>query len=699
MRLSIALTVYVKELRETLRDRRTLVMMVGLPMLLYPLMIMGMSALRKSQQEASEARPSTVAVWGVLPPELSGQLKAKNIVVKPWEGIPASLRTDFEAGTHQPIRGRPPRSGRTLGKKSNEPDHPITAAARPVVLDRTVDAVLVVWPDVAPALQRDGLGNVTILYDSVRPDSDKASDRLTDEVIDYRNRTLARREKQRGLAEGFTQAIVVTSKNVATESRRAGFGLGQLLPILLIGLSFSGAFYAAVDTTAGEKERGTLQTLLCAPLRSTEIILGKFLSVWTVALVAALANIGSMAATFSRLAQEVGGLSISPANYALAFLMLLPVTFMVTAVFLAVGVFAKDFKDGQNLLTPVLMGIMLPSLTSTVPGTELNPWTAFLPIGNIALLIRALFVGEAKPDLIFLTLLASVLYAALAVAFAARVFEREAILLGGKDTLRGLFGIDRRPGEVPRATPSLALSVFAVALVTAFYGSLLLKKAGILTALFVVEYGFFLLPLVLVVALLKLPARDTLSLRAPSARAILASVLLGLAGWTVAGGLVRLMPPPESLVRALEKVLLLEGAPRSLWLVWLAVAITPAVCEELLFRGLVLSGMRRLGLCPAVGAAALLFALAHSSIYRLLPTFCLGVLFGYAVWKSGSVVTGMIGHALNNGLMATLAFHPSLARAMRMDSLQYLPWSWTAAGAVAVAAALLLLRTGSPARE
>jgi sodium transport system permease protein len=108
---------------------------------------------------------------------------------------------------------------------------------------------------------------------------------------------------------------------------------------------------------------------------------------------------------------------------------------------------------------------------------------------------------------------------------------------------------------------------------------------------------------------------------------------------------------------------------------------------------LILGGFRRLGMWPAVLAAGFLFGLAHSSIYRLLPTFFLGVLFGLAVWKTGSIYAGMICHALNNGLMVMVARHKPFADALRASDSVYLPWTIIGAGAVALAAGLWLIWT------
>jgi sodium transport system permease protein len=440
--------------------------------------------------------------------------------------------------------------------------------------------------------------------------------------------------------------------------------------------------------TAGEKERGTMQTLMCAPVRATEIIVGKFLAVWSIALIAAVANVASLGMTLARLLP--GQLTGAPSSYLLTFVLLLPVTLLFTAIFLAVAVFAKDFKDAQNFLTPIYMTLGLPAGVTMLPGQELSAWTAFVPVVNIALLIKAVFLGDAAPDLIFLVLLSSVLYAALAMMLAARVFEREQILLGGGDSWRAVFSIERRAGGHP--TPVTGLLLFAIVMVAVFYGSLFLERFGMVATLLVVELGFFLAPALGAAAIFGYDWRQTFALRRPAALALAGAVLIGLGAWTVAGGiLIRLLPPPESLARAMEKLLLLDGQPVPLWIVWLAIGVTPAVCEELFFRGFVMSGLRSTGAWPAALISALLFGVAHASIYRLMPTLFLGILFGVLVWRTGSIVCSIVAHALNNSLMATIVHSKAVADWLGVAGSEFLRWDLTIAGTVVTAIGVALI--------
>jgi sodium transport system permease protein len=704
MRLTIVWTIVRKELTETLRDRRTIMMMIALPVLLYPLLMMGFTKLQVSQREATASRASRLAVWGAVPPGLQAALtRDGKILVEAAAPPPEAVRLGLESGalrrpalvqTRKPAR--PGTAGVGLGAVWDaEPESPPLVAARSMVATRRVDAVLVLWPDVTAALAEGRAGSVSIYFDSVREDSLEAQGRLSERLVEYRRALVRQRERERGLSEGFSLGLDVRAANLAPDQRRSGQLLGLFLPFLLVTMSLLGGFYPAIDLTAGEKERGTMQTLLCAPLRSIEIITGKFIAVWVVSLIAAAANIVSLGTTMARILPG-DQLQIAPATLAMAFVMLLPLTCFMTAVFLALATFAKDFKDGQNFLTPVYMVLALPAAVTMLRGIELNAWTAFVPVVNIALLIKALLVGEAAADLIFFTLVASTAWAALALVLAARVFAREQVLLGGRESVRSLLGLERRAGAVP--TPAFAFTTFALGLVVVFYGSLLLQGTGTVTTLLVTEYGFFLLPTVVLVAAFGFSPRQTLSLRRPPLGGLVAAVLIGGSAWAVAAGvLIRLLPPPESLVRALEQLLLIDGKPASLWVVWLVIGVTPALCEEAFFRGLILSGLRRLGVWPAVIVCGLLFGLAHSSIYRLLPTFFMGVLLTWLVWRTGSIWTGILAHALNNGIAASLVYNKELAAMVGAGSETFLGWKPTAVATLVLAAGIVVLLRTRPA--
>jgi sodium transport system permease protein len=706
IRWPLILALFRKELTETLRDRRTLLMALGLPVLLYPLIAMSLTKLQESRREGQEATASKVAVWGRVPTGLDRELARTNrYELLAWQGITPATRQALERGGLPMLAAETPsRKGGNASSGSNvvsarvpaETESPVILEGRTLLASRKADAVLVVWPDLDRTLSTGGLGRVVVLYDSVRDGSMQAHARLSEAVENWRKRLIEERESARALPRGFSIGVELDDRNVAPRARQVGRLLGAFLPFLLIVLSASGGLYAAIDLTAGEKERNTLQTLLCAPLTSLEIISGKFLAAWVIVLITTLVNLISMTATFARILSSLGGFHAPSSSYFLAFLVLLPATFMVTALFLAVAVFARDFKDGQNLLTPMFMLLTLPLGATTLPDIELNAWTAFVPLVNIALLIKGVFVAEAKADLVFLTLLSSAVYAGLALLFAARVFQQEQVLLGGRDSWRSVFHFT--PHRQPVPTASFSLTVFAVVFVLVFYASHLLQGASTVVMILATQLGFFLLPNVVVAWRWGLSPTETYQLRMPPLGAVAGAILVGLSAWGVTAGIVtRVFPPPETFTKALEKVLLFEGQNIPLWAVCLILGVTPAVCEEFFFRGLVMAGFRRYGMWTALVCSALLFAVAHSSIYRLLPTFALGMIIGYCTWNSRSLFTGILIHAINNSLLVTFLHVPGLAHRFGFDESATVPWSLTGVTLAMTVGGVWLVRRARPA--
>jgi sodium transport system permease protein len=701
MRLSIVRTILVKELRETLRDRRTLLLTLGLPVLLYPLAILGFTRIAESGEDAIEAGRSTVAIWGALPGPVERHLAADDqLTLLPWAGASEEIRTGLTGGQLSPTPAARRDGDDKPGRQSRdeiEPDNPVLTAARATVSARLAEAVIVAWPTAADAFERGDAAPMTIYYDSVRRESAVAERRAFDALDEARAVIIGERQRLRGLPGGFSRVMAVERRNTAPAERRSGQLLGSLLPYVLLTLSVLGGMYAAVDLTAGEKERGTMQTLLVAPIRPSEIVVAKFLAVWSLSMLSLVANLASLSLTVSRLL-PADGPGVGAANLVLALIVLVPVTLTTSALFLTLASFARDFRDGQTLLTPMYMAVVLPAAVVAMPTITLNPWTAFVPVVNVTLLIKALFLREATAELVFLTLTSASVYAAVTIAAAVHVFHRETVLVGERSSMRTIF--ERRSTSQATPTPGIALVVFAVALVIAFYASLSLRGWPIHFALLLLQYGGFLLPALAVVWLFGFDVRRTLGLSRPPLAAVGLAVVLGATAWLFAGGVVsRLLPPPESLTRALQRLIQLGDEPMPLWVVWLVLGLTPGVCEEVFFRGLIFSGMRRLGAWPAVLVTALLFGLAHASIYRLLPTFILGVLLGVLRWRSGSVLPGIAMHAVNNGLIGTLAQRPALASWIGMDMTSGdLPWAPVVAGSAVMAVALAVLwRTTAPA--
>jgi len=197
--------------------------------------------------------------------------------------------------------------------------------------------------------------------------------------------------------------------------------------------------YPAMDLTAGEKERGTIETILCSPVSRTHLVLGKFLMVLTASIGTAVLAIASMAVSFGvgkkLLLAFTGGSADSAMHITITakaifsiFFVVLPLAVFFSAALLALALFAKSFKEAQSYISPLMIAVVLPAVASLLPGVELNAGLALIPVLNTSLVSKEIITGTYHWNLIALIFLSSSVYAAAALAIAVRLFQREDVL-------------------------------------------------------------------------------------------------------------------------------------------------------------------------------------------------------------------------------------------------------------------------------
>jgi len=657
-------TVLAKELRETLRDRRTLFMMIVIPTLLYPALLVVMEQLTLFGQRRLSERPAAVAVAGA-DAEFS-----------------AFFRRDST------LRILPADSATTRAIRAGH-----------------ADAAVVLAP--APA-DTAGTRDVRVLFDASDDRSQRAHELVGKKLGEWNDSLLARRLAGRGLPPAFARPIAVADSSVATAEETGAYALGRFLPVILILMTLLGAFYPAIDLAAGEKERGTLETLLTAPVPAREIVAGKFAAVTVIGMAAASANLLSMLLTFqsgifkfARAAHVKFTLPWSTA--ALVLVGLVPLAVLFSALFLGIAVRSQSFKEAQNALTPVQLASTLPILVISLPGIDFNAALAAVPVVGIAMMFRELMAGTATlvPSLVAFG--TTVLYAGLALHFAARAFGREDVLFGGGAGAAAKTGWRERLAavrtgarRVPLPAESLAF-VAAIALLYFHAGTALQARFGERGLLYS-EWGLLLLPALLFLALGPFDARRTLALRAPSARGMAGALLVALGGiplgWALGWVQLQWLDVPKELFGAMQKLTTATDLPRFLWLL-LLVAVTPAVCEEAVFRGVLFQGVaREERMWRTVGLTALIFGAFHLSgetAIRFLPTAWIGVLMGIAVWRTRSIFASMGMHFINNGLAVVIVSRPDVRGAVMNGATGEPNWWLVALAPLALAAGLWLL--------
>ncbi|NQS98047.1 MAG: ABC transporter permease [candidate division Zixibacteria bacterium] len=394
--------VYAKEIIDILRDRRTLISMILVPILLFPLLIGGMSSLMGSQVEKIKQREYSIAIIG-----------GENA-----PGLLASLKENAQFQIYDFI------DDLDLAREWLN-DNTIMAAVNIPEGFKERLGLFFAGEGEAPALE--------IIADLSDVESEIASKTLKYLVTEYRRSIVSEELHNRGLRGDMTEPFAIVPVNVASAEKMGGFVAGMILPYLVIILTLMGAMYPAIDLTAGEKERGTMETLLVSPVGRMEMVLGKFLTVITASLATAILAIISLSVTMSCGLMELEegmSFSISIVSVLSILAMMIPLSMLFSALLMAIAVFARSYREAQTYISPLMIVAILPAMVSYIPGIELTFKLAITPIVNVALILKEMLtdIKNVDPSMIFLTFVSTLVYASAAIWLTFRQFQRESVL-------------------------------------------------------------------------------------------------------------------------------------------------------------------------------------------------------------------------------------------------------------------------------
>ena len=402
MRKNIILSIFKKELKEVLRDKRMLLLIVLLPFFMYPVIfsVIGIVGANQSQKVASEKVTLLVSPNVEQMPLAEKIAELKNTDIQ---------YMDIDSSMIDSLSG-------TIGLQISTKDS-LSQTAQ-VIFDGTKDGV-----------------------------SSRAR-KLKKILKNYESDVVKKRLAQKNLPESYIHPIDIKDVNLATKDEEIGKVLGGFLPMMLMIFIFIGCIYIAIDITAGEKERKTLQTLFTTPVKTREIIAGKFLAVISVSLVSAFMNLLSLGVAMfiptlfmsssSGDSMDIG-LAITTEGWIWLIVLVLLIAIFLSALTLAVVLLANTYKEAQSYVSPLMMLVMIPSMLTMMPGMELDWNTVYIPILNISLAMSAILKGNTDMALMITVVGFTMLYALLALFLTSFTFNNENVITGQKVQLKDLF--------------------------------------------------------------------------------------------------------------------------------------------------------------------------------------------------------------------------------------------------------------------
>jgi sodium transport system permease protein len=405
MRPSMIGRVAAKEILSTLRDQRAIVSNLLIPLLVLPVMMLGLPLLMGGLFEREQATVTEIGVVGMehLPSELRAAIEAQNVMLVPVDDVTVAVQ------------------------------------------DLEMPAALAVPEGFADRLAEGGSADVTIAAKVGNMRSELNAGKLQQAISAYQQGIVAGRLVAAGLDPAVLQPVRVVTVDASSEAERASGQLSWLIPFFIAIWTLTGGQMTAIDATAGEKERGTLEVLLVAPVRRIEIVVGKFIATMLFGLTAAImAIVGYMVGALvmrsiflprlgeagSEIVSVMGGsfdLSIGSIGMLLVSAILLSA--VISALLIGIAMFARSFKEAQSYVAPLSFILILPAVALQFKDLiGLGDASYYIPIFNVLVLMDDVVRGAVSTDAVLLTWGSLTVAVVLLLAFALRNFQREDVI-------------------------------------------------------------------------------------------------------------------------------------------------------------------------------------------------------------------------------------------------------------------------------
>ena len=626
MNFRVIKQLYKKEMLDVLRDKKTVIMMLVVPILIYPLMFVGGMVMMSKVTTQMDTQTYEIAVdFMDTNPEL----------------VEMFLHPDDD----------------TLHFKLDDLNV-MNADISMILRGEKINAIVYE--------NEDGTG-YNIAYLSSVTNSSYAEQKVRQVLSAYSDSLTNQSLEAAGLdPDTVLHPFQIEDDDRATTEESTGSLLGVIVPFMLVVSLLMGTMYPAIDTTAGERERGTLETILTLPVTNQELIFSKFLTVGTIGIASALLNVLSMGGigiyVYKLAAQTLAvqpGIRISrfvPAILVCA-LCVLAFAVLISALSMCFCVFAKTYKEANNYITPLMLLVMFASFIGFMPNVSLTRNMALVPVANICLLIRDLLAFKFSFSTITIVLFSNIAYGVIAVLLLGKLYNSEAILFG--DGTGNVQIFERRSNMTKGGVPTIGDACLAlpIVLVLMIYVGGFASTKGILTGLLATQGIVAGVP-VLMTLYTKKDWKKTFRIHlcrpgffVGGIFLILGAIALGVIVTSITS--VLFPNSADAMATSMDEIYRM-GYGASI----LIVALLPAVCEELLFRGFLYSSFEaRMTQRKAIVLVSVIFGLYHMNIVQSTTTAVIGLAICYLSAQSESLFPGILMHFLNNALSVTLTFY------------------------------------------
>ena len=391
--MNIIFSIFKKELTDVLRDRRTLFFMIVIPVIVMPLILIGSIKFQEYQSKKSDEKVLNI---GLINKTSDSQIRDYLLDQK---GV--YLVEDIDLDSLE------------LGIKND-----------------SLQGGLYIHKNFINDISANAMGEVEVYYKSSDLMS-KAKNRIYNALDIYKNEVVSERLSEFNVDKGLLEPLDIINKDMSTKKETIGKAVGGLIPYMLVIFIFLGAMYPAIDLGAGEKERGSLETLLSSPATKFEITVGKLMVVSLAGMVSGLISVVGISAPIYLLGNIPDQIKstvleiISPFIIVSVIILMIPIAIFFASMLLSISFYARSFKEAQSLMGPLNIVIIVPLMLTLGPGIEIDHITALIPLINVGLLTKEILAGSAQPIYFIETLSSLLFFAAIGIRFSVYWFNKE----------------------------------------------------------------------------------------------------------------------------------------------------------------------------------------------------------------------------------------------------------------------------------